>query len=191
MEFKLVPHQNTFSPSFEDIKKDPLEKESMLDLFIKSLITLKMTTKSKYLAMEKQTDETVDKSIPKINIQTYVLIKSLKLFIKWYANTVNKSIIEFVQERLLREKDDLYFTELKVNFEEKDLNTIMTIIDALGVKFYQKVILFIDEYFNSNREVFIIEADTENNTYKMSYRAMNIMEIDNLKNGKMTINSKA
>ena len=191
MEFKLVPHQNTFSPSFEDIKKDPLEKESMLDLFIKSLITLKMTTKSKYLAMEKQTDETVDKSIPKINIQTYVLIKSLKLFVKWYANTVNKSIIEFVQERLLREKDDLYFTELKVNFEEKDLNTIMTIIDALGVKFYQKVILFIDEYFNSNREVFIIEADTENNTYKMSYRAMNIMEIDNLKNGKITINSKA
>lgn len=191
MEFKLVPHQNTFTPSFEDIKKDPMEKESMLDLFIKSLITLKMTTKSKYIAMEKSNEESIDTSIPKINIQTFVLIKSLKLFIKWYSENVNKDIIEFVQNKLFEEKDDLYFSELKVNFEEKDLNTIMSIIDALGVKFYQKVILFLDMYFNANHEIFIMEADEKNSCYKMSYRPMNIMEIENIRKGQLNINAKA
>lgn len=191
MEFKLVPHQNTFTPSFEDIKKDPMEKGSMLDLFIKSLITLKMTTKSKYIAMEKAKEEPIDSSIPKINIQTFVLIKSLKLFIKWYSENVNKDIIEFVQNKLFEEKDDLYFSELKVNFEEKDLNTIMSIIDALGVKFYQKVILFLDMYFNANHEIFIMEADEKNSCYKMSYRPMNIMEIENIRKGHLNINAKA
>ena len=144
MEFKLVPHQNTFTPSFEDIKKDPMEKESMLDLFI-----------------------------------------------KWYSENVNKDIIEFVQNKLFEEKDDLYFSELKVNFEEKDLNTIMSIIDALGVKFYQKVILFLDMYFNANHEIFIMEADEKNSCYKMSYRPMNIMEIENIRKGQLNINAKA
>lgn len=191
MDFKIVAMQDTYSPTLEEVKKDPMEQNSMLDLFIRSLITLKTNVKLKYLAKDNPEKLEENITLAKINVQTFVLIKSLKLFIKWYSKKVDNSIITFIQEELLKRKEDLYFSDLKVDFEENDLETLMTIVDALGVKFYQEVILLIDTYFNTKDQVFTIEADEKNNKYTMGYRNMNIMEIDNKRKGKLNVNIKA
>lgn len=191
MDFKIVAMQDTYSPTLEEVKKDPMEQNSMLDLFIRSLITLKTNVKLKYLAKDNPEELEKDITLAKINVQTFVLIKSLKLFIKWYSEKADNSIITFIQEELLKRKEDLYFSDLKVDFEENDLETLMTIVDALGVKFYQEVILLIDTYFNTKDQVFTIEADEKNNKYTMGYRNMNIMEIDNKRKGKLNVNIKA
>lgn len=191
MDFKIVAMQDTYSPTLEEVKKDPMEQNSMLDLFIRSLITLKTNVKLKYLAKDNPEKLEENITLAKINVQTFVLIKSLKLFIKWYSEKVDNSIITFIQEELLKRKEDLYFSDLKVDFEENDLETLMTIVDALGVKFYQEVILLIDTYFNTKDQVFTIEADEKNNKYTMGYRNMNIMEIDNKRKGKLNVNIKA
>ena len=190
MDFKIVAMQDTYSPTLEEVKKDPMEQNSMLDLFIRSLITLKTNVKLKYLAKDNPEKLEENITLAKINVQTFVLIKSLKLFIKWYSEKVDNSIITFIQEELLKRKEDLYFSDLKVDFEENDLETLMTIVDALGVKFYQEVILLIDTYFNTKDQVFTIEADEKNNKYTMGYRNMNIMEIDNKRKGKLNVNIK-
>ena len=191
MDFKIVAMQDTYSPTLEEVKKDPMEQNSMLDLFIRSLITLKTNVKLKYLAKDNPEKLEENITLAKINVQTFVLIKSLKLFIKWYSEKVDNSIIIFIQEELLKRKEDLYFSDLKVDFDENDLETLMTIVDALGVKFYQEVILLIDTYFNTKDQVFTIEADEKNNKYTMGYRNMNIMEIDNKRKGKLNVNIKA
>lgn len=191
MDFKIVAMQDTYSPTLEEVKKDPMEQNSMLDLFIRSLITLKTNVKLKYLAKDNPEKLEENITLAKINVQTFVLIKSLKLFIKWYSEKVDNSIITFIQEELLKRKEDLYFSDLKVDFDENDLETLMTIVDALGVKFYQEVILLIDTYFNTKDQVFTIEADEKNNKYTMGYRNMNIMEIDNKRKGKLNVNIKA
>ena len=190
MDFKIVAMQDTYSPTLEEVKKDPIEQNSMLDLFIRSLITLKTNVKLKYLAKDNPEKLEENITLAKINVQTFVLIKSLKLFIKWYSEKVDNSIITFIQEELLKRKEDLYFSDLKVDFDENDLETLMTIVDALGVKFYQEVILLIDTYFNTKDQVFTIEADEKNNKYTMGYRNMNIMEIDNKRKGKLNVNIK-
>ena len=152
---------------------------------------MKTNVKLKYLAKDNPEKLEENITLAKINVQTFVLIKSLKLFIKWYSEKVDNSIITFIQEELLKRKEDLYFSDLKVDFEENDLETLMTIVDALGVKFYQEVILLIDTYFNTKDQVFTIEADEKNNKYTMGYRNMNIMEIDNKRKGKLNVNIKA
>ena len=95
MEIKVISHQDSFSVSIDDIKKDSMDKESMLDLFLKSLINLKLTTQIKYIEANNLKKEEID--LKKINVQTFVMIKTLKLFIKWYADKVDKDIISFVQ----------------------------------------------------------------------------------------------
>lgn len=186
MEIKVISHQDSFSVSIDDIKKDTMDKDSMLDLFLKSLINLKLTTQIKYIEANNLKKEEID--LKKINVQTFVMIKTLKLFIKWYADKVNKDIISFVQAWLIKEKDELYFSDLKVDLEKDDINTILTIIDSLGVKFYQKVIYYLDLYFNTNHKVMIIKTDESNSRYIISYREMNIIELDQFNSGRLNVN---
>lgn len=188
MDLKLVAMQDSYSPTIEEIKKDPMDKESMLDLFIESLITLKTKVKLQFLEKENKEITQDDLKLAKINIQTLILIKSLKLFIKWYSEKANKDIIKFIDDFLMNKKEELYFSDLKVDFEANDINTMNNIIDALGVKFYQEVIYALNLYFNGQDQVFIITGDEKKTCYTMGYRNMNIMEIDNKHNGKLNIN---
>ena len=118
--------------------------------------------------------------IGKYNLHAFVLTVSLKLFIKWYKEKYDNLIMDFVQANLLKKKDELFFDSFAVDFDNNDHTKAESIIDALCVKFYQEIILILQNYFLANHQVLEIGVSEDKKSYTFKFRNMNIMEVDQL-----------
>lgn len=183
--FKLVSEQNEFIAKFEDVRNYKInEDDDLINIFIQSAVKLKTEVNLNYVkkacAAEgiEFTNDMV--KIGKYNLHAFVLTVSLKLFIKWYKEKYDNLIMDFVQANLLKKKDELFFDSFSVDFDNNDHAKAESIIDALCVKFYQEIILILQNYFLSNRQVLEIGVSEDTKSYTFKFRNMNIMEVDQL-----------
>lgn len=183
--FKLVSEQNEFIAKFEDVRNYKInEDDDLINIFIQSAVKLKTEVNLNYVkkacAAEgiEFTNDMV--KIGKYNLHAFVLTVSLKLFIKWYKEKYDNLIMDFVQANLLKKKDELFFDSFSVDFDNNDHAKAESIIDALCVKFYQEIILILQNYFLANHQVLEIGVSEDKKSYTFKFRNMNIMEVDQL-----------
>ena len=190
---KVTPEQGEYEVTLQDVTKTDLHEEDMISTFMKIIIKIKTDINIARAKIScKETKEKFDKSkvaIGKYQIHAAVLTSALKLFIKWYDEKCQEGTFAFIDRELLKKKDELYFLNFSVNFSSlEECDKAEQIIDALCVKFYQTVIYLLNIHFSSNSKVFIIQASETKNAYKFTFRKMNLMELNDVRNGKIPIN---
>lgn len=190
---KVTPEQGEYEVTLQDVTKADLHDNDMISTFMKIIIKIKTDINIARAKIScKEANEKFDKSkveIGKYQIHAAVLTSALKLFIKWYDETCQEGTLAFIDRELLKRKDELYFLNFAVDFSSlNDCDKAEEIIDALCVKFYQTVIYLLNLHFGSNSKVFIIQASEAKNAYKFSFRKMNLMELNDMRNGKVPIN---
>ena len=108
----------------------------------------------------------------------YELKDKVRLYAKYLGVDEDKIADEF--------NDFLFEKTSKISLN--DVKKINDILDALCVKFYQTMIFAAHEFFNVNKQILIISPIEKG--YRFEFRPMNIIELENLQKGKMTINSQ-
>lgn len=173
-----------------DVVNTKLNSKNLIDLFILTVIKLKTDINYQYQKINQSKDKFNHVEIGKYDIHAYVLTMSLRLFIDKYASNESSDIVNYVNNNLLKKKDELYFTNFNVQLDTTDYEKAINILDALCVKFYQELILILTSYFaTTKQQVFIIQSSNETNMYRFSYRDMNIAEKDAFfSTGKFPIN---
>ena len=193
-DLKLVSDQIKFSFGLNEMKEFKLDQDDLVTIFIKSIMKLKTDLNYKYVkkACEVENIKFEDNMVKtgKYEGHAFFYTAALLSFIKYYTKNNDKGIQIFVDANLLKHKDELFFNEFKVDVDTQEFNQAEAILDALCVKFYQVLTLILDQYFSINHKVMVITPEPENNKYFFSVRNMNIVEIDNVRNGKATINAK-
>lgn len=193
-DLKLVSDQIKFSFGLNEMKEFKLNQDDLVTIFIKSIMKLKTDLNYKYVkkACEAENIKFEDNMVKpgKYEGHAFFYTAALLSFINYYTKNNDKSIQIFVDANLLKHKDELFFNEFKVDVDTQEFNQAEAILDALCVKFYQVLTLILDQYFSINHKVMVITPEPENNKYVFTVRNMNIMEIDNVRNGKATINAK-
>ena len=97
----------------------------------------------------------------------------------------NDGLTKHVHNMLARKADELYYVGLTDSFVSKEQGD--QLIDALSVKFYQTVLLGCVEYFAINEQMLVMEPTKDG--YRFRYRPLNIMERNQMQQGKLPINS--
>ena len=181
--FKLVPMQNQFEVNLKDILEDKVSKENPIDIFLMLLIKLKTEVKT-------AAGDNKEMKAAKVNRATWALITALKIFITRYCYSIEESdLYKYICNELQDRYTELYFSDFKVKAETvEEYRQLNIMVDALGVKYYQTLILLISQFFASKKEVFLIDADEKNNRYIFKYRAMTFEEVENKKHGLLNVN---
>ena len=168
-EIKIVPTNNEIEVGIEEIKQVKPDKDSPILMFIQSCVRLKrMVNKSHKTELE-----------PHLAMILY----SIKYFIDYYDVELeieeehNHKLKNFLRVAILSHQDEFFFTDFKNDINPEEGNQI---IDALGVKFYQTVLYYINYWFNAQKKMFTMEANVKKNTYVFKYRMMNVMELSSL-----------
>lgn len=193
-DLKLVSDQIKFSFGLNEMKEFKLDQDDLVTIFIKSIMKLKTDLNYKYVkkACKAENIKFEDNMVKpgKYERHAFFYTASLLGFINFYAKNNDKNIQTFIEANLLKDKDELFFNDFKVDVDNQEFSQAESILDALCVKFYQKLTLILNQYFSINHKVMIITPEPKNNSYKFTIRNMNIMEIDMVRNGKAIINAK-
>ena len=174
--------KTSFEITVEDAKKFKLEKKDPISIFIQSIVKLKTDVNVKF--GYKEDGKT---PIGKISPYAFFLIAALAIFMKRFdEDRQNDGLTKHVHNMLARKADELYYVGLTDSFVSKEQGD--QLIDALSVKFYQTVLLGCVEYFAINEQMLVMEPTKDG--YRFRYRPVNIMERNQMQQGKLPINAK-
>ncbi len=190
--FKVTTLKNFYEIRLKDVMKLKLEKGDPISIFIQSII--KMKTEVNYDFEEKRCKKAGIEFDPKkvklgkIQPSAFLFILAIKEFARRFSEGRSQDLYKYIETKLLERKDELFYFKLNVLVEENDYQKINDILDALCVKFYQTMIYAMHEFFNLNKQVLIIEPIKDG--YRFEFRAANLLELQNIQNGKMNVNLK-
>lgn len=158
--------------TLKDVMDNKFDKDSGIDIFLQTLVNLK--TRVNY-----KKEKNVEFKPAKVNKYTFMLISALKIFIdRFCVRQESYELKSIINSYLTKNKDEFFFTNFAVEYDtEEEYAQANAIIDALGVKFYQQLILNISVYLaKKNHQVFIVKADEKTNSYIFRYRLMSWKE---------------
>lgn len=190
--FKVTALKNFYEITLNDVLQMKMEKDDPVSIFIQSII--KMKTDVNYHFEEKRCKEegiefdSKNVKIGRFQPSAFLMIGAIKIFAQRFSEGRSNDLYKYIEAKLLKNKDDLFYFKLNVLVEENDIKKINDILDALCVKFYQTMIFAAHEFFNVNKQILIISPIEKG--YRFEFRPMNIIELENLQKGKMTINSQ-
>ena len=155
--------------------------DDWITLFIRSVINLRyeINYKTEKLLCKKEKRRFDKKKVKPgmVEPHAFIMISSLKLFVEEYDKIhKNFNMYKHLEKHLLAKKSELYFSGLNVKFKLGDTDTMIQVVDALCVRFYQEVLYALTEYMCDNDKILDVGIDEAMNSYVFSVSNMSILE---------------